>query len=651
MCGIYGVYNLKEHPVESFRKPLERLSTLSYRRGKEAAGMAVMHDTNQVDYIKSDLDGKKLLKTRAYQDFIRPFYQKPVRLVLGHSRIATHGSQLSHQNNQPVISQNGRVFGVHNGIITNIETLWESMGNESPIPDLDTQVLFDYLEMLCREYPLDLALKYLFKNIEGAASIAIGIPTEQVLILGSNTGSLYYALVGDQLFFASELVFLRGALTELSHESICQIQPGTFKIFAEAFTAEDQLARKIIVSSATLSPRYVNRSASENLSSAIHHYTFVNDAAKLKRHDFDYAKIYAINRCTRCVLPATTPFIIFNRDGVCNFCLDHEKISHKGYDALEEIVRKIRKGTGEPDCMAAFSGGRDSSFGLHFLKKELGLQPLAYTYDWGMVTDIARRNQARILGQLGIEHIVVSADITTKRKHIRQNILAWMKKPDLGMVPLFMQGDKQCEFYAEQLMKQYNLKMMFFFRGNELEKEEFKNGHCGIKDADEGGVIHNLPLKNKLRLLGYYGTQYLLNPAYFNASFFDTALAYFSTYVQPHDYLYLWHYIPWEEEKIIGTLKREYHWETPRETQATWRTDDGSSAFYNYIYYMGQGFTENDSFRSRQVREGILSREDAWRLVCEENKPRYEALQWYFDMIGIDGDQVLTAVDHMKKLY
>jgi hypothetical protein len=226
-----------------------------------------------------------------------------------------------------------------------------------------------------------------------------------------------------------------------------------------------------------------------------------------------------------------------------------------------------------------------------------------------------------------------------------------MKKPDLGMVPLFMQGDKQCEFYAEQLMKQYNLKMMFFFRGNELEKEEFKNGHCGIKDADEGGVIHNLPLKNKLRLLGYYGTQYLLNPAYFNASFFDTALAYFSTYVQPHDYLYLWHYIPWEEEKIIGTLKREYHWETPRETQATWRTDDGSSAFYNYIYYMGQGFTENDSFRSRQVREGILSREDAWRLVCEENKPRYEALQWYFDMIGIDGDQVLTAVDHMKKLY
>ena len=42
----------------------------------------------------------------------------------------------------------------------------------------------------------------------------------------------------------------------------------------------------------------------------------------------------------------------------------------------------------------AFGGGRDSSYGLHLLVKEFGMHPLTFTYDWGMVTDLARRNIA-----------------------------------------------------------------------------------------------------------------------------------------------------------------------------------------------------------------------------------------------------------------
>lgn len=138
---------------------------------------------------------------------------------------------------------------------------------------------------------------------------------------------------------------------------------------------------------------------------------------------------------------------------------------------------------------------------------------------------------------------------------------------------------------------------------------------------------------------------------YFNSSFLDTSLGFFSTYIQKHNYVYLWHYIPWDEKTIVDTLKNEYNWEVSSETNQTWRTDDGTSAFYNYIYYQVQGFTENDSFRSRQIREGLLDRNTALKLVQEENKPRYYALQWYFDMVGLDGGEVLTVVDKMKTLY
>ena len=38
-------------------------------------------------------------------------------------------------------------------------------------------------------------------------------------------------------------------------------------------------------------------------------------------------------------------------------------------------------------------------------------------------------------------------------------------------------------------------------------------------------------------------------------------------------------------------------------------------------------------------------------LVNEENKVRYEALKWYFDIVGLDGDKVLRVVDKIPKLY
>ena len=89
-----------------------------------------------------------------------------------------------------------------------------------------------------------------------------------------------------------------------------------------------------------------------------------------------------------------------------------------------------------------FSGGRDSCYGLHLIKEEFGLRPTTFTYDWGMVTDLARRNIARMTGTLGVQNILVSADLKFKRENIRKNITAWLKNPQLGLVPLFMAGDK-----------------------------------------------------------------------------------------------------------------------------------------------------------------------------------------------------------------
>ena len=95
----------------------------------------------------------------------------------------------------------------------------------------------------------------------------------------------------------------------------------------------------------------------------------------------------------------------------------------------------------------------------------------------------------------------------------------------------------------------------------------------------------------------------------------------------------------------------EYGWERPNDTCLTWRIDDGTSAFYNYIYMTVAGFTENDTFRSCQIREGIISREKALRLTGEENRPRIATIEWYARTVGFDCDQAVRIINTIPKLY
>jgi asparagine synthetase B (glutamine-hydrolysing) len=661
MCGILGFYNFSARNLKSNIDILNILYEESNSRGKEASGLAIADYNNFVHLIKSDLDGRKLIKTTEFKKMMDSLASTNVRAAIGHTRIATHGAQLNNKNNQPVVSEDNRIILVHNGIIVNASDLWKSFNKNTTTPELDTVILCEYYRHLSLSNSKHNALAKLFKKINGSANLALMDSLDNSFILASNIGSLYYVYdkKGQRLFFASEKIFFYSILKTIKCErkDIVHIKPLTAIIIENNEIEKIELGSDTEIRSPEINnkPLYtsnnkiVDYSSLEIKSEAAKLYTFVNDINLLRNHDFDYDKIYKIQRCTKCILPATTPFIKFDDNGVCNYCNEHKPITHKGFDALLKIADKYRKTNGEPDCLAAFSGGKDSAYGLNFLKKELGLHPLAYSYDWGKITDIGRRNQARILQKLQVEHIVISANITMKRMHIRQNILAWLKDPHPGVVTLFMQGDKQCELHADRLKAKYNLDLMFFFRANELEIDEFKTGYCGVKDADPGGVIHHLEPFKKAKLLSFFAGRYLKNLSLFNSSFLETSKAFYSTYLQPHKYVYLWHFIPWEEQKILDTLIKEFQFELSPETVQTWRTDDGSSAFYNYIYYTVQGFTENDSFRSRQIREGLMDRQTALNLVNQENKPRYMALKWYFDVLGLDGDYVLGEIDKRVK--
>jgi len=183
------------------------------------------------------------------------------------------------------------------------------------------------------------------------------------------------------------------------------------------------------------------------------------------------------------------------------------------------------------------------------------------------------------------------------------------------------------------------------------ESTLFKTGFCGIAPNHSDSHAYSIPLLNQLRLAWYYLGNTLANPAYINSSIIDSIGAYVSYYFIPHNYVNIFEYIKWDENEIRETIIENYNWETDPGTTTSWRIGDGTAAFYNYIYYMLSGLTENDTFRSNQIREGVLTREKAMRLTEKENEPRYDSMQWYCDVIGIDFYDTIDTINNTPTVF
>jgi glucosamine--fructose-6-phosphate aminotransferase (isomerizing) len=664
MCGIFGVIAGKEAELSprSAGETITNLLELSESRGKEAAGLAFTAG-EELAVFKQPQPASYLIRSPKYSELLQlaaPADSRPPYAIMGHARLVTNGAMEVNQNNQPVVKAG--LAGIHNGIIVNDAELWQKYPDLKREFEVDTEVFLALLRR-CLDGGMSAAkaVAETFKQISGAASVAILGQDLPYLILATNTGSLYYcrSFNREVTIFASEKYILEQlikrqpqlaeyTITHLSAGSGCTIDLSSGQL--TQFHFQDPSAVIQETSVAAPEKNIIDLSDTQGASAGLAQLPRL-DAVRLEQAVNKFLPaIKNLRRCSRCVLPETMPFIEFDDAGVCNYCRNYQKMSVSGDQALKQFLEPYRNKAGEPDCLVTFSGGRDSSYSLHYLKKVLGLNPVAYSYDWGMLTDLGRRNQARMCGALGVEHILVSADIRRKRGYIRQNVLAWLKSPDLGTVPLFMAGDKQYFYFANKLKDQMRLPIIIFAE-NFLERTNFKYGFCGVRPQFNSENIHRLRLLNNLKMAWYYFKQFLKNPAYLNSSLFNTLTAFTSYYLIPHNYLYFYKYVPWDEQTINAALINDYNWEIARDTPTTWRIGDGTAAFYNFIYFIMAGFTENDTFRSNQIREGMMSREEAVRIVERDNLPRYESIQWYCDTIGIDANAALNTILNIPKKY
>jgi hypothetical protein len=607
MCGIFGVITSSELDKKSFKKIVSH----SKQRGVDSSGLISFN--KGVYYIdRADYNIERLLNK------VKPFDSK---VIFGHSRLITNGLG----DNQPVVRNDISV--IHNGIIINEDEIWAKIDEKRQYKIDSETIVAIAADHLAKGGSIEEIPNKVLQLCKGIIACAMMLPKYGKLLLFSNNGSLYTGTLGGDFYFASESY----GLNLIGCQNTEQIKGEDFKILDIPVGNKPYKITDYNIRTEDLIPEFKYIKAEEKL--------------------LEYKK-NKIKRCKKCVLPKTMPFIKFDDNGICNYCHNYKlRNVPKPKEELFKLVERYRRPGNKLDCIVPFSGGRDSCYGLHLIVNELKMKPVTYTYDWGMVTDLGRRNISRMCSQLGVENIIVAADISLKRKNIRMNLEAWLKSPHLGMMAMLTAGDKHFFRYVETIKKQTGININLW-GVNPLEVTHFKTGFLGIEPDFEEKKVYSHGVMKQLRYHSKRFRAMTESMGYFNSSLWDTLRGeYYRSFTEKKDYYHIFDYWRWDEDIVNNTLLGEYDWEKAIDTPTTWRIGDGTAAFYNYVYYTIAGFTEHDTFRSNQIREGQITREKALDLLEEENKPRYPNIRWYLDTLGMDFERVINIVNSTPKIF
>jgi hypothetical protein len=338
------------------------------------------------------------------------------------------------------------------------------------------------------------------------------------------------------------------------------------------------------------------------------------------------------------VLPETYPGIHFDANGVCNHCRTHRARHTLGREALDKLVEARRSRSGPYDSIVALSGGRDSTYVAHYATKVLGLKPLLYTFDNGMMPEQTVENVAWTARKLGLDHVISKSDDVVKNaKHIMS---CWVHKPSPAMIGLLCSGCRTG-----------------YVRG--LAKTARKHGIALVLTG--GGepersfaqlLLSSTNQRNKkLSLVAGMARQWLENPRYAANPAFIARLGteFVYRFYRPDRKVVrsaaLFRFIPWDEETIVSTIEQELGWKKAAYTNATWRSDCTVNELKNYLYKRTLGFTKNDELVSGMIRTDLLTRQEALERLDSDNVSSRAFIARLCAELGVNYQALENALD------
>jgi len=329
--------------------------------------------------------------------------------------------------------------------------------------------------------------------------------------------------------------------------------------------------------------------------------------------------------CKKCILPDRYPEISLDEQGICNFCLAHSNRAVLGGEALAALVNSLKRSSSQYDCVVPVSGGKDSAFILHYAVKKMNLKAVAVNYDSGMQSDLAIENMKNACRILSVPLVFKRADTKLQIKRVKTMLklserlssfvlgcggcVPVLQAVTIGFandnnIPIVLDGGSSLE-HAPVLK-------------NKIKKSKFASIVKKLKNRIDPILkyrLYDLDFVKYAYLFKYRRYNKQLNDQMSVSKAIKPPLGYTDPFVSKNTTVIRFsNYMMLPEEEIVRVIKEELDWKSPAGTDK--RFDCLLHCLSDFDHLMKYGITSNGMVYSNIIRQGLMSREEAF---CKES--------------------------------
>jgi len=321
--------------------------------------------------------------------------------------------------------------------------------------------------------------------------------------------------------------------------------------------------------------------------------------------------------CKNCTLPSTVPSSKIDESGLCIYCRQFKgkeglERQRKEYEIrFQKLLDEHKSANAQApyDILAAYSGGKDSSFTLDLLRNRYNLRVLAITFDHGFVSPYAFENIRRVVEALGIDHITFKPDFKVMQKIFRFSIENEFHPPKA-----LERASSMCNS-CMGLVKFITLRIALEKRipfiaygwspGQAPLQSAIMKNHPSFIRKSQGLFLQ--PLQ---KAIGPEVRAYFLEEYHFD----ENRNGNFPHNINPLAFL------RYDEKEIYKRIK-ELGWQSPKDTDPN-STNCLLNAFANQVHIEKHHYNPYAMEMAELVREGILSAEEVLHRTSDETDPK-----------------------------
>ncbi|MBI2057844.1 MAG: N-acetyl sugar amidotransferase [Candidatus Yanofskybacteria bacterium] len=338
-----------------------------------------------------------------------------------------------------------------------------------------------------------------------------------------------------------------------------------------------------------------------------------------------------VKYCTNCVYPTSSAVpLAFDDKGVCSGCRTSREKKNINWDErkkkFEKLIEEYRNknGTGY-DIMIPVSGGKDSYFQVHLMKKVYGLNPLLVTYNGNNYTPTGMENLINMRNVFGVDHVFFTANV---------DVLKILNR--LGVQIL---GDMQWHYasgiYTYPIRVAVETKTPLMLWG--------EHGHMdlGGMHSYNDFVEFTYRYRHEHVIRGFEWTDFLKRAPEFGEKLTKQQLI---PWMYPSDEqiasvgvrgIYTANYFKWDANIHGPLMIKKYGFKVPKEPfERTYRKmsnldDMHENGVHDYLKFIKFGYGRATDHCCKDIRSGIMTRDQAIKIVkkMDRIKPK-DTYRW-----------------------